>query len=354
MTQPSLPRSYFRQEATFWRDVYSSHKVEGAVYGTRFERALGLVDGVNLKPTAKVLEIGCGAGRFSLELARRGCDVVATDLVEEMLQMTRELAAEHPSSGEVRLSCADAGALPFQSHSFDMVVAIAILEWVRSSEQAMAEIFRVLRPGGYAIVSATNMWSVQRLLDPQLNPAWEPVKRWAKRSSARIQRTARARTHSAGELDELLKRTGFAKLDRLTAGYGPFTLFKRRLFPARWGYGFTPRCSAWRIARWRTWTGAATRISCWRGALRKWRRVRDSRRSRGGQKRRLPSEHGAPQSGSCTGAEGRASRRTRHRAQPGPDGCAGVCSGPQSLDSGGGIVLHARQFRVERGGGAGG
>lgn len=228
MPQPAP--SYFNHEAAFWRDVYASRKVEGAIYGARLERALALVDRIPNGRGRRALELGCGAGHAAAAMARRGFEVMATDLVEEMAQLARE-AASQASPGKVRVACADAGSLPFASGSFDCVLAIAILEWVRSPELALAEIRRVLKPGGYVVLSATNVWGLQRLLDPRLWPLFEPVKRWAKRSSSHLRSTARARTHTARELLALIEGAGLIALDHLTAGYGPVTFFKQRLLP---------------------------------------------------------------------------------------------------------------------------
>jgi ubiquinone/menaquinone biosynthesis C-methylase UbiE len=235
MPKASSTRKYFRGEADFWRDVYDSERVEGAIYGLRAEVAMGRIDSLPLRPGARVLEIGCGAGRQSVALARRGFEVVSTDLVEELLGMTRERAREEAPRASVRTACSDAGRLPFRSGSFDAVLALAIMEWVESPEQALAEIARVLRPGGYAVFSSTNVFGLQRFLDPRLNPLWEPLKRQAKRISRSLGSSARARTHSASEMNRLVSGAGLARMDGTTAGYGPFTLFKFRLLPGRSG-----------------------------------------------------------------------------------------------------------------------
>ena len=60
MPKSSATRSHFERTAAFWRDVYGSPGVEGAVYAERQRKALALVDG--LGPGAKAIEMGCGAG----------------------------------------------------------------------------------------------------------------------------------------------------------------------------------------------------------------------------------------------------------------------------------------------------
>ncbi len=235
MLRHSLTRNYFKKEAPFWRDVYASSTPEGAIYSERQQKALQFVDALDLPPGARVLEVGCGAGFNSCELARRGFRVYTTDIVEEMVKMARENLDSQTLRGRAALSCCDSEALPFPDASFDLVVGIAILEWVRSTRQAVSEIVRVLRPGGYAILSATNLWALNRMLDPRLTPFLEPCKRWAKRHLQPIERSARARTHSRREVDDLLRTAGLTRMRSLTAGYGPFTLAKHKLFPGAAG-----------------------------------------------------------------------------------------------------------------------
>jgi 2-polyprenyl-3-methyl-5-hydroxy-6-metoxy-1,4-benzoquinol methylase len=226
MTGPTSTRRRFRQVSTRWRGVCPSQPVEAAIHETLFERALGFFKRLPLRRGARVLEVGCGAGRNSLTLAQRGFHVMATDLVEEMLHLTRAHTSEQWTAGPVRVACCEAGRLPFESGSFDAVLAIGILERAPSPELALVEILRVLRPGGYAVLCATNRWGLQRLLDPWFSPLLDRVRRQA---------TVRCRTHSSRELDALLAGAGLIKLDSVTAGYGPFTFFKRLLFPGAVG-----------------------------------------------------------------------------------------------------------------------
>ena len=81
-----LVREHFEFEASLWKEIYESDTVEAAVYQTRQERVLQLVDDLGLRPGARVLEIGCGAGWNAAALTRRGFRVHAIDLVPAMLQ----------------------------------------------------------------------------------------------------------------------------------------------------------------------------------------------------------------------------------------------------------------------------
>jgi 2-polyprenyl-6-hydroxyphenyl methylase/3-demethylubiquinone-9 3-methyltransferase len=95
-------------------------------------------------PRARVLDIGCGAGFLSNDLAAHGFDVVGVDASEEALA----IAAAHDRTGRAAWWRADARALPFAARSFDAACAMDLLEHVERWEEVVAEAARVLAPGG--------------------------------------------------------------------------------------------------------------------------------------------------------------------------------------------------------------
>jgi SAM-dependent methyltransferase len=111
-----------------------------------------------------VLDLGCGTGRHTFEALRRGADVVALDLNGEDLLGVEVMIAAIEVAGEATAPHAtvalraDALALPFPNNSFDRVIASEILEHIRQDEAAIAEIFRVVRPGGLVAVSVPRRW----------------------------------------------------------------------------------------------------------------------------------------------------------------------------------------------------
>lgn len=102
----------------------------------------------------RVLDIGCGFGRHSYEALRRGATVIASDrslpeLTEVQATVTAMLAADELPRGVASGSCnADVTRLPFPDRTFDHVIASEILEHVDDDLGALAELVRVLRPGG--------------------------------------------------------------------------------------------------------------------------------------------------------------------------------------------------------------
>jgi ubiquinone/menaquinone biosynthesis C-methylase UbiE len=102
---------------------------------------------VELPPSARVLEIGCGTGAVARVLARRPevAEVIGVDPSPVFVARARELAAEQAN---VVFEEGDARALRFPDDHIDAVVFHTVLCHVPEPERAVAEAFRVLRPGG--------------------------------------------------------------------------------------------------------------------------------------------------------------------------------------------------------------
>ena len=112
----------------------------------------------------RVLDLGCGFGRHAVEAARRGGNVIAVDRSAEELQQVNALFAAMRAQGEIPVSTitravrADLLALPFPDDYFDVIMASEVLEHIPDDERAMAEIARVVRPGGRVAVTVPRWW----------------------------------------------------------------------------------------------------------------------------------------------------------------------------------------------------
>jgi SAM-dependent methyltransferase len=132
---------------------------------------------------ARVLDAGCGTGALLSRLGKeRNTTVYGIDLAREALAFSR-------GRGRRGLVQADLTALPFRSDSFDIVTALDVVEHVADDVAALAEIRRVLRPGGVLVMSV---------------PAYPFL--WSSHDEALHHR----RRYTAGSLAPRLKAAGLA------------------------------------------------------------------------------------------------------------------------------------------------
>lgn len=233
--QQEQVNAYFQSQASFWKDIYTTGDVVARIYQHRHETALAWIDGLALSPGSRVLEVGCGAGFMSIELARRGLRVDAIDSTEVMLEQARQHA--EASGVTLSLNIGDATALSFDENSFDLIVALGVIPWLEHPELALQEMARVTKPGGHVVFSADNRVRLNALLDPLLNPLLAPLKRGVKLvlDRARLRRLSSkdigATLHSRRFINDAVKRGGLRVSKSKTLGFGPFTLFRRTIIP---------------------------------------------------------------------------------------------------------------------------
>ncbi len=235
----------FAAQAGAWQDRYQASDLPSRIYQRRHARALGLVDQLGLPAGSPALEIGPGAGHTTVALARRGLQVTAIDATPTLLELTRRQveAADLPGTGRVGLLLGDTHHLPVADAHVDVVVALGVLPWLHTPAQAIAELARVLRPGGHLVVSADNHARLTHRLDPWRNPALRPLQQAVKARAGAMGWWQRrdhgfgvaATYHRIGEVDRLLRVAGLERRGGVTLGFGPLTLGGRRVLPQRLG-----------------------------------------------------------------------------------------------------------------------
>lgn len=128
-----------------------SHRL---LLGSLFERIAGDI-AAGASDGARVLEVGCGPGRLSILLARQhGLDVTGLDLDRAMIERARANATYSAGRGgdEPSFLVGDVASLAFPDRSFDLVVSTLSMHHWADPAAGLAEIARVLRPGGRALV----------------------------------------------------------------------------------------------------------------------------------------------------------------------------------------------------------
>jgi SAM-dependent methyltransferase len=137
----------------------------------------------------RVLDVGCGEGRFAALLARTGARVVGVDVAPEPLRRARNA---HPRL-QLELMGGEA-SLPFEDCSFDAVWAGEVIEHVADTQGWLSELRRVLRSGGALLLSTPNHGRLQVLLmglcarrfDARFDPRGEHLRFYTRRTLAAL------------------------------------------------------------------------------------------------------------------------------------------------------------------------
>jgi SAM-dependent methyltransferase len=152
-------------------------------------------------PGHVLLDLGCGAGRHAAEACRRGASVVALDMSAPDLKEARDRIAEvNPQRDRGIAVRADALRLPFADATFDRIIAAEVLEHIPADGAAMAELSRVLKPGGLAAVTV---------------PRWGPEKVcWALSDAYHQVEGGHVRIYRRAQLRRRLESVGLVQLAR--------------------------------------------------------------------------------------------------------------------------------------------
>ncbi|MBU8542073.1 MULTISPECIES: class I SAM-dependent methyltransferase [Roseomonadaceae] len=169
---PELERSFGRHiHWGYWPDPAAADPTSAADYGQAAEGlSLELIALADIRPGMRVLDAGCGFGGTMACLDEQvgGLDLVGLNI--DPRQLARGASLAHPGpGGRMTFVAADACTLPFADASFDRVMAVECIFHFPSRAAFLAEVRRVLRPGGVLVLS-----------DFVPAPAWVPVTRLAR------------------------------------------------------------------------------------------------------------------------------------------------------------------------------
>jgi len=183
---------FTRQAQTFttWAE-----KVDADV-GARFGGALGEA------ACGRLIDIACGPGVVTAALAPNAASVVAFDATDEMLTKARARCAK-AGLRNVEFKCGDAEHLPFADAQFDGAVTRAAVHHFAEPQNAINEMFRVLHPGGVAVIA--DVTSSESYDESQLHNAIE-----------RLRDPSHVRMLPASALDAAARQAGFRDLEVAT------------------------------------------------------------------------------------------------------------------------------------------
>ncbi len=130
-----------------WKSLSANPFARNLYLKGRYGNILKLLNHLNLGYLQKLVDIGCGDGALSHLMAREGFDVIGIDPSQCAINYAQKRAPN------VVFKEGTAYSLPLESSSVDVAVFVEVIEHVEEPIKALEEIFRILKPGGYALIS---------------------------------------------------------------------------------------------------------------------------------------------------------------------------------------------------------
>lgn len=187
---------------------YAGHRLD--LRESRLRKVLRLL--ASERP-GRLLDVGCAAGELAAHLATLGWTVEGVEREPELARAARARGVR------VHVADVEAGPLPFAAAAFDAVIAGEVIEHLIDTDHLLAELARVTRPGGAAVVTTPNLASLENRVRLLLGryPMW---------MDHRVAGTGHLRYYTPGVLRRQLEGHGF-RVERHVGNWVP-------LLPQRW------------------------------------------------------------------------------------------------------------------------
>jgi ubiquinone/menaquinone biosynthesis C-methylase UbiE len=238
-------KEYFSQHSTYWDSLYD--RTEGQVpfmsheLKRRMDIVFDLIAGINAGAIKRVLDLGCGSGRYLAQLAPMGFDCYGADISPEMLEYARDKLR----SSSIQWIHADCCNVPMEDQYCDLIICTGVLEYLDSDTKALREIRRLIKPDGYVIITLPNLYKLRNLL----NPYYYLVRLWTYLTCKRMARPAPgAQSRPRIELEygkstvnryslwgagKIATASGFRVVEVRSCCFGPFSFWKNEIVTTR-------------------------------------------------------------------------------------------------------------------------
>jgi len=207
-------------DAAFWNNLAERYAAQPVADPDAFDRKIGIVREL-LRPDHTVLNVGCGTGSLSLRLADTGADLHGLDLSSEMVRIARDkTASQGVDNVTFHVGPFDDTFTAFDDASLDVAMAFSILHLVPDLDDALALIFRLLKPGGAFVSSTVVLGESFVPYRPML-----AVMRW-------LGKAPMVHIYSKHDLAEAMRRAGFVDVRQRDVGAKAIVGFMTAVKPA--------------------------------------------------------------------------------------------------------------------------
>lgn len=141
-------QKYAQRGAYHWKQIQPALRTYNAFVAARYQFVM---EKAAIQPGNRVLDLGCGDGTLTFTIHQHGGESWGVDVTPEALTYAKsEFVSRNISP---RFVCASAYQVPFPDSSFDVVISSDVIEHVQQPELLLQEAYRLLKPGGRAVIS---------------------------------------------------------------------------------------------------------------------------------------------------------------------------------------------------------
>jgi 2-polyprenyl-6-hydroxyphenyl methylase/3-demethylubiquinone-9 3-methyltransferase len=166
---------YNTEGSKWWQPDFSLNLIRAVINPSRVNYAKNIFERLKINTdNLRALEVGCGGGILTEEIAKMGFNTTGIDPSEESLS----IAVKHAKDSNLKIIYGKGTGenLPYQNNSFDVVFCCDVLEHVHDLPKVISEISRVLKNGGVFIYDTFNRTSISKISSIKILQEW---KRWA-------------------------------------------------------------------------------------------------------------------------------------------------------------------------------
>lgn len=233
-------KKLYNEKSGYWDSVYKVDERELSIYAMHFIQRRNIIwQMISRLPKHEsmiALDAGCGPGAYLPILLSENYEVDALDPAEEMLGRAR---ANVPDGLEqsVHFHCGDVQSLKFKDATFDLVLSVGVIMYIKNDVKAVQELCRVLKPGGTLIMVVDNKRNLADLIDipARARNFFKKIimKYLRHRSQGDSKEPGHSRPYSPHEIKALLRQNGLEIEAEASTGINPLLFNGKRIFTNR-------------------------------------------------------------------------------------------------------------------------
>jgi len=246
--QKKIIGSFFNRTSERWDNLYSGETFIDYHMRERKQIVLNLVEEYSNGSKLKILDLGCGPGSLTRELLKNGHTLVGADIAEELIRKLNSSINTQDRNKYLGSVMCDAGTISFDKETFDVVLCIGVLQYQLRDDIILREIARVLNRNGICIATFPNLLRLNYFFDPIsylkflyriTRKGFYKLKLITKKNDAEAKRLTGTfqnyypydKKYYFGSIKKIINENEFDIVKVVSFGYGPFTIFKKEIFP---------------------------------------------------------------------------------------------------------------------------